>query len=194
MAKAFGREAAWSGAVTTRRDEAIIQAWSSIKGAIYVAMQRIGDQQSELGVAGGHMGFLHALNTSDRALTPGELGERLKLMPATVTGALTALEEQGLVVRAHSAADRREVLVTITPRGRDIAKRAGEIVMRTLHDLFAPVSESELSVIAAALARVAPPISGPPPSLLPGVRHDAVQRPTKTGTPRKSPRLKRGKA
>ena len=181
--------------MTARRDEAIIQAWSAIKGATYAAMQRIGDKQPELGVAGGHMGFLMALSTSDRAVTPGELGERLKLMPATVTGALTALEEQGLVVRAHSAEDRRTVLVTITPRGREVAKRWGDIVTRTLHDVFAPLSEAELAATAAALARVAPPIHGPPPSLLPGLRHDAVRRPTKASAgPRKTAaRTKKGR-
>lgn len=147
-------------------------------------MTRIGDRQPEMGVAGGHMGFLQALHAAGRPLTPTELGERLKLMPATVTGALTALEDQGLLSRARSEDDRRAVLVEMTPRGRDVAKRWGDVVVATLREAFAPLSEQELLEVASILGRVAPPIHGPPPGL-PGLRHESGRRPRAKGAPAK---------
>lgn len=150
-------------------------------------MERIGELAPEMGAAPGHMGFLHALSAADGPLTPGELGTRLGLMPATVTGALTALEEQRLVERRRSDEDRRAVLVAITPRGRDVARRWGDTVMTTLREVFEPLSEADLASIADTLARVAPPIHGPPRDLLSKLRHDAARaRPARKGA--KGPR------
>lgn len=44
--------------------------------------------------------------------------------PATITGTIDLLEEEGFVRREKAAADRRQVLATITPRGRTVVKRA----------------------------------------------------------------------
>jgi DNA-binding MarR family transcriptional regulator len=170
--------------VAARRDEATVNAWDALKGVVWAALMRIREQQTQEGVAAGHMGFLHVLHAASGPLTPSELGERLTLTPATVTGALTTLEERGLVTRERSPKDRRAVLVAITPRGREVTKDWGDVVMGVLREIFAPLSETELADISSVLGRVAPPIHGPPPTLLAGMRHDAVRRSKKAAPAR----------
>ncbi len=52
-----------------------------------------------------------------RSATIGELAERLQLHHHSTVGLVDRLERSGLVVRRHDPADRRRVLVVLTPRG-----------------------------------------------------------------------------
>jgi DNA-binding MarR family transcriptional regulator len=55
------------------------------------------------------------------SLPMGKMGERLMVHPAAVTNAISRLEQRRLVERRMSPDDRRVVLATITPAGRDVA-------------------------------------------------------------------------
>lgn len=50
-----------------------------------------------------------------------KIGDRLQVHPASVTGAVDKLEQQGLVVRAPHPQDGRAVLARITDEGRRVA-------------------------------------------------------------------------
>lgn len=66
------------------------------------------------------------------ALSAGSIAAALSLSPQTVTGLLDRLEERGLVRRARSEADRRQVLVSLTSRGEEIVASEAP----TLQDRF----------------------------------------------------------
>lgn len=55
---------------------------------------------------------------SPYALTPGVLMAELLVSSGTMTNRIDRLETKGLVSRSPSPADRRAVLVTLTPKGR----------------------------------------------------------------------------
>ena len=56
----------------------------------------------------------------------GEVGERLMLETSTLTPLLKRLEALGLVTRMRSPSDERQVIISLTPKGRDLrAKAAG---------------------------------------------------------------------
>jgi DNA-binding MarR family transcriptional regulator len=57
-------------------------------------------------------------------LPMGKMGTRLMVHPASVTNVIGRLERRGLVGRRPSPDDRRVVLATITPAGRDLAEEA----------------------------------------------------------------------
>jgi DNA-binding MarR family transcriptional regulator len=57
-------------------------------------------------------------------LPMGKMGERLMVHPASVTNAVSKLEQRGLVRRNLSTDDRRVILATITPEGRAVAEEA----------------------------------------------------------------------
>jgi len=65
---------------------------------------------------------LNFLHDNDR-ITSSDLGRRVMLDSATLTGVLDRLEGAGLVEREKHPDDRRAVLVCLTPAGRELAVR-----------------------------------------------------------------------
>jgi DNA-binding MarR family transcriptional regulator len=61
------------------------------------------------------------------ALSVSEIGERLFLDSATLTPLLKRLEAAGLLDRARSAEDERQVIITLTTEGRALKKQAASI-------------------------------------------------------------------
>jgi len=60
-------------------------------------------------------------------ITVSELGERLFLDSATLTPLLKRLQVAGLVERTRSTRDERQVLVTLTERGKALREQAGDV-------------------------------------------------------------------
>lgn len=56
----------------------------------------------------------------DRQASVGEIAERLQLQHHSTVELINRLEERGLVERERSEADRRQVLVRLTPHGDDL--------------------------------------------------------------------------
>lgn len=54
------------------------------------------------------------------ASTPGELADREKVSPPSMTRSVATLVEQGYVVRAADATDRRCVRLALTPAGEQV--------------------------------------------------------------------------
>src|ERR1700742_21543 len=61
----------------------------------------------------------------DREPTMNELARLLQLDRSSVTGLVDRAERRGLVTRVPSAADRRSVLVRLTPEGRALIAETG---------------------------------------------------------------------
>lgn len=155
-----------------RRDDLVAQAWAALKGATVAISNGIVDKAPPAGAAVGHMGFLHALIQADRPMAPTELAETLAVTPATVTGAITTLERLGLITRTRDEKDRRAVRVAVTAKGRTVQKQWVEMIRGHLRDMLEPLTEAELETVATLLARVAPPIHGPPRGIMTMWRHD----------------------
>ena len=64
--------------------------------------------------------------TKTGRLPMSKIGARLMVHPASVTHTIGRLESQGLVRRSPHPHDRRTILAVITPRGRRLARRAGD--------------------------------------------------------------------
>ena len=60
------------------------------------------------------------------ALPLSKVGERLQVHPASVTNTIDRLEADGLIERVPHPTDRRAVLATLTPTGRERAAAATE--------------------------------------------------------------------
>jgi len=65
-----------------------------------------------------------------RTVTVKEMGQRLLLDSGTLTPLLKKLEEKGLVSRRRSAADERNLIVTLTEKGLALREAAAEIPER----------------------------------------------------------------
>jgi len=97
----------------------------------------------------GSMAVLSALYPDDEA-TLGDLAARERVQPPSMTRTVNCLEEGGYVVRRQGEADRRQVLVAITAKGRDTvrADRARRDVWLT--DRFAELTTEEIDTLRKA--------------------------------------------
>lgn len=72
------------------------------------------------GLTGAGYNTLMILTGADGPLAPHELGERLLVTRATVTGLVDTLEKQDLVRRRPSPEDRRMMLIEPTAKAHDL--------------------------------------------------------------------------
>ena len=84
------------------------------------------------------------------AMTPGELAEHEKVQPPSMTRVITVLEEHGLVVRSPHATDRRQVVLTVTDRGRDLVHQARKLREAWLAKRLRELTPAERSTLRAA--------------------------------------------
>jgi DNA-binding MarR family transcriptional regulator len=87
-------------------------------------------------------------------MSPSELGERLIVTRATVTGLVDSLERRGFVSRSANRADRRSLVVEITPAGLTVVQELRRIVHRNEKDWLGGLSEEELSTYIGLLHRI----------------------------------------
>src|ERR1700743_3262163 len=84
--------------------------------------ERLGLGGTETVLSDIQLAALAALERHD-PMTPGELADHEKGQPPSMTRVIAVLEERGLVRRAPHATDRRQVVLTVTPQGRDLVQR-----------------------------------------------------------------------
>jgi DNA-binding MarR family transcriptional regulator len=81
-----------------------------------------------------------------------ELADALGLQPATVTGLVDGLVEEGLVERRDDPADRRIVRVALTEKGERGREQHRTAMRERLMDLLGDIGDEELKQIHSALA------------------------------------------
>jgi len=105
-----------------------------------------------LGLNAGEFYALLKLRVApDQRMSAGDLAELLDLSTGAMTNRLDGLEEQGLVTRERAAADRRSVLVTMTPKGQETLVTAVESAGKEEHALFSTLSEAQHRQLNALL-------------------------------------------
>jgi DNA-binding MarR family transcriptional regulator len=87
-------------------------------------------------------------------VTATSIGRDVHLSPSTVVGILDRLEEKGLIARQRSREDRRQVCVTATQAGSELARVAPSPLQQTLARALNELPELEQATIALALERV----------------------------------------
>ena len=82
------------------------------------------------------------------------LAKKVYLSPSTVVGIIDRLEEKGLVARERSPSDRRQVQVSISEAGRQIAANAPSPLQDRLSEALKNLPELEQVSITLALEKV----------------------------------------
>ncbi len=83
---------------------------------------------------------LAVLDGADAPLEPSVIAERLIITTGSMTSMLNTLENRGLIRRMPHPADRRKLLIAITPKGRAI-----------VDDMLPSLHRRERTIIADAL-------------------------------------------
>ncbi|MGD8375612.1 MAG: MarR family transcriptional regulator [Acidobacteriota bacterium] len=87
-------------------------------------------------------------------VTVGKLAEQVNLSQPTVTGILSRLERRGLLSRERSRFDRRQVLVSVTDKGRRVAATSPSLLQERFLTEFEQLLDWEQSLILSSLQRV----------------------------------------
>jgi len=95
-------------------------------------------------------------------MSPSELGERLIVTRATVTGLLDSLERRGFVRRSANPDDRRGLLVEITPAGLDVLQRLRVLIHRNEKAWMGALTDDELRAYIGTLHRIQQSVDGTP--------------------------------
>ena len=88
------------------------------------------------------------------ALTMTELGGKMGVAFSTATRILDVLVRDGLVERRPGRQDRRQVVVVLTEKGRDVARKLAACKEKALGALLEPLSPAERKTLLEALATV----------------------------------------
>jgi DNA-binding MarR family transcriptional regulator len=105
------------------------------------------------GLTEASFNVLMILEGSDRALCPHEIGERRLVTRGTVTGVLDSLERHDLIRRSPHPADRRMLLIELTPAGRDLLAKALPDVRRAEADVMDGLSTTERDTLQRLLRK-----------------------------------------
>jgi DNA-binding MarR family transcriptional regulator len=84
-------------------------------------------------------------------LTAGELAEAASLSPGAVTTVLDRLERMELVTRTRDEADRRRVLVEVTPKARELAFEIYGPVATYARDYIEQLTDEDIRTISRFL-------------------------------------------
>ena len=106
------------------------------------------------GVSEGEMAILGMLSATDEPQAPGDLAERLQLSSSRVANALKTLERKGFVTREINPADRRGIIVSITPEGDAFGKARFDEAVAGIRDLVADLGEQDATELARILERI----------------------------------------
>lgn len=93
-----------------------------------------------------------ALLLHEGPMSPGELAERECVQAPSMTRTVAALEMAGLVARARHATDGRQVVLTITPTGRDVVEETRRRRNAWLNDRLDRLDAAERQTMGDAVA------------------------------------------
>jgi MarR family transcriptional regulator, organic hydroperoxide resistance regulator len=127
-------------------------AWETFFRTTRRLRSRAGKQPIE-GLTLPQYHLLEALRDDDE-LTVGVLAEAAGVAAPTATRMLDCLARDGHVERRHSEADRRSVLVSLTPAGREAVESAHEHVSAWRRRVFESLEPAEREQAAALLSRL----------------------------------------
>jgi DNA-binding MarR family transcriptional regulator len=97
---------------------------------------------------------LNLLSDQEAGLRASDLAASLIVDPSNITGLLKRMSRDGLVTDLENAADRRQRIVALTPKGKKLQAKASrdyEACLRILGDLL---SEKEKTATEAVLLRL----------------------------------------
>jgi len=92
------------------------------------------------------LGFLY----TNPSCSPGELAEAERLQPQSLTRLLSELEEEGYISRVKSDEDRRQSLLEITPKGKEVLARDMRERDEWLMEAISHLSDTEQQVLQIA--------------------------------------------
>jgi DNA-binding MarR family transcriptional regulator len=146
-----------SGRVSTAKRISTAQLAVLVRDAITRVNRRMRQTRPIGDVTHSQISALQSLDLGG-ALTPRELAEAERVQPPTMTRIVARLEELGLVVRTPHPSDGRQVILALSPAGRELLDGYRRPRDEWLAHRLAELGPEERDTVARAaeiLARIA---------------------------------------
>jgi DNA-binding MarR family transcriptional regulator len=131
-----------------------LEAANKIRRGITALARGLRAQRADHGVSAARLSLLGRLHRAGQPLTATELARQERLQPQSLTRLISDLERRSLIRRKTDSADRRQLLLEITSRGRELlgedARRQNEWLARLVTAKLTD-AERELLLFAATL-------------------------------------------
>ena len=86
--------------------------------------------------------------------SPTQLAQALNLDASTITGILDRMERKHLLKRVHSRKDRRAIIVTIKPAGKELQPQIEKIIAETNGAILGVLSQEEQNQFRSYIDRI----------------------------------------
>ncbi|MFW5683769.1 MAG: MarR family winged helix-turn-helix transcriptional regulator [Spirochaetota bacterium] len=110
--------------------------------------------EKQYGLTIPQLNVLSAVGTANK-VPIGRVAERISLSSATLTNIADRLEEHGLVTRERSKDDKRQVLVSLTEKGRDLLAGGPQPFHECFVERLAGLERWQRTELLSALQHVA---------------------------------------
>jgi len=98
--------------------------------------------------------ILHELFQTDQ-IAIGEIARKISLSQATVTDIIDRLETKGLVLRTKNSLDRRQVLIKISPNGKNIINKKPSLLQEEFLIEFNKLQKWEQHLLLSSVEKIA---------------------------------------
>jgi DNA-binding MarR family transcriptional regulator len=134
-------------------DVAISEIMQSLR-RIFKAVQDYSHEISDrFGVTGPQLWALKTISQNE-SLALSDLSKRMCLHPSTITGLIDRLEKKGYVARNRDQVDRRMISVQLTPKGKNVTKKAPNPVQGKMIYGLRNLNRKELDSIYHSLQKL----------------------------------------
>lgn len=90
----------------------------------------------------------------NEGMTQKELAVHISVRPQSLSDSLASLEEEGLICRERSEKDKREILISLTERGKMHAEEIGRKRREHAEEFFSALSPEEKDTLGVLLSKL----------------------------------------
>lgn len=113
----------------------------------------------------GETAVLRLLNEEERSLTAGDISRLLHMTTSRIAAVLNTLQKKRLILRSRGDADKRCVLVTLTPEGRALCEKRKRRALKNVADVLAGLGEEDAAHFVRIMKRIQQILPDNPPEL-----------------------------
>ena len=113
------------------------------------------DLASAAGVTPAKLRVMQIVQMKGGSSTPKALATQMGVSQATITGLVDKLVKEGMVERAQSSMDRRQINVVLSPKGEATLDRAPDALQQRFVHEFERLEDWEQAQLLSSLERVA---------------------------------------
>ena len=139
--------------MNTEKDLPTQRIVGGIRWLAYALAKDANRSGKRFGLTGPQASVLHAINQMG-SMSSANLSRKLHVTPGNITGIVDRLEKKGLVSRERKIEDRRVVLITLTPQGRQLADELPDPVEIKLIAGLSQLPPDEIQSLDRAISQI----------------------------------------